>query len=217
MATAELDHIVIAAASLEQGEEFISAKLGVQPSPGGSHSNQGTHNSLLRLGKNQYLEIIAINPEGKKPDHPRWFNLDNPLLQKQIENQPRIITWVARTDNMEKALSQATYNPGTPRSASRGSLHWTFTFSEDGMLIQNGLLPHLIKWNTTDHPSSKLPESDIKLSKITAFHPSPSMIREHLKSLGLQNVLDLKISSEYEIGLEVTFNCPNGEVTLSGL
>lgn len=216
MATAELDHIVIAAANREQGEEFISTKLGVQPSPGGSHPNQGTHNSLLELGQKQYLEIIAINPKSKKPDHPRWFNLDSPLLQKQIENQPQIITWVARTDNMEEALSQATYHPGIPHTASRGSLHWTFTFSEDGTLIQNGLLPHLIEWNTTDHPSSILPESDIKLSRITAFHPSPSMIRKHLKSLGLQNVLDLKMSRKSEIGLEVTFNCPNGEVTLSG-
>lgn len=216
MSTVELDHIVIAAASLEQGEEFISSKLGVQPSPGGHHPNQGTHNSLLKLGKNRYLEIIAVNPESKQPDQPRWFNLDNPILQKQIKIQPQIITWVARTDDINDSLSQATYNPGIPHSASRGSLRWRFTFSESGTLIQNGLLPHLIEWNTPDHPSSKLPESKTEISKLKAYHPFPAMIRRHLKSLGLQHVLDLEKSCKSEIGLEVILNCPLGKVALSG-
>jgi hypothetical protein len=217
VSSAELDHIILATASLEQGEKFISSKLGVQPSPGGYHPDQGTHNSLLKLDQDRYLEIIAINPEGKKPEHPRWFNLDDPVLQKQIRKQPQIITWVARTDDMKDSLSQATYNPGIPHAASRGSLRWTFTFPKDGALIQNGLLPHLIEWDTPVHPSSKLPESKIEISRITAFHPSPAMIYRHLKSLGLQNVLDLEKSNESEIGLKIILNCPLGEVALNSL
>lgn len=216
LADAELDHIVIAAASLEQGEEFISSKLGIQPSPGGSHPEQGTHNSLLKLGSNQYLEIISIDPEAGKPNYPRWFNLDDPDLQKQIARRPRVITWVARTEDMESALSQATYDPGNPRSASRGSLRWTFTFSEDGAIVQHGLLPHLIEWHSPDHPSFRLPESATDITRIKAFHPSPDGIRESLESLGLQDVLELHESSGNNIGLEVTFNCPSGEVTLGG-
>lgn len=217
MSEIELDHIVIAAENLDQGEEYISSKLGVKPLAGGRHPHQGTHNSLLKLGKDKYLEIIAIDPEGKKPDYPRWFNLNDPVLQKQIKKEPKIITWVARTSNLTETIAQASYNPGIPRSASRGSLRWTFTFTKDGSLIQKGLLPHLIEWDSSDHPSSQLPESKVEINQMKGFHPEPPVIRGHLKSLGLQDTVIIEKSRPSDIGLEVTFKCPEGTVTLSEL
>lgn len=217
MISAELDHIVIAAANLRQGEEYISEKLGVQPVPGGSHPKQGTHNSLLKLEENSYLEIIAINPKAPEPDHPRWFNLDDPNLQKAISREPKVISWVARTSDIKKTISKATYNSGNPMSASRGDLSWTFTFQENGSLIEGGVLPPLIEWDTNEHPSSKLPESDIVLNQIKAFHSSPDLILDHLKSIGLEESLKIEKSNSNKIGLEATFHCPTGEETLYGL
>jgi hypothetical protein len=46
---AVLDHLVVAAATLEQGEDHLEAMLGVRPQRGGKHVAMGTHNSLLRL------------------------------------------------------------------------------------------------------------------------------------------------------------------------
>jgi hypothetical protein len=43
-----------------------------------------------------YLEIIAIDPDGVAPPHPRWFGLDEPALQRALEAGPRLIHWVAR-------------------------------------------------------------------------------------------------------------------------
>ena len=43
---------------------------------GGSHPGLGTHNALLSLGDESYLEIIAPDPTQPKPDHPRIFGLD---------------------------------------------------------------------------------------------------------------------------------------------
>lgn len=115
----EFDHVVIVAKTLSQGNQYIFEKLDVHPSAGGRHPNHGTHNSLLRLGETCYLEIIAINPDGIRPNHPRWLNLDDPKLQEQISIQPKVITWVARTNDLDRTLSEAMFNPGHPRPASR--------------------------------------------------------------------------------------------------
>jgi hypothetical protein len=44
-----VDHLVIAAASLEEGVAWCEATLGVTPGPGGEHPLMGTHNRLLRI------------------------------------------------------------------------------------------------------------------------------------------------------------------------
>lgn len=215
MLTAELDHLVIAAADLEQGKRYVKSKLGTEPSPGGRHAGQGTHNCLLKIGDSQYLEIIAIDPDAEEPGHPRWFNLDDPALQKSIARHPRLIGWVARTGNMKRACSAATYNPGKPVNARRGSLEWIFTFTKDGSLIEDGVLPALIEWKTSDHPSSSLPASQIDITKFEAFHPFPEVIRNHLASLRLNNVLEVNKAGALKTGLQVTFSTPRGKVTLN--
>jgi hypothetical protein len=62
----DIDHLVIGAASLEQGVAWCEATLGMAPGPGGVHAFMGTHNRLLRIDgpgfANTYLEIIAIDP-----------------------------------------------------------------------------------------------------------------------------------------------------------
>lgn len=213
MPAVELDHIVIAAKTLSQGNKYIYDKLGVRPSAGGRHSGQGTHNSLLRLEENRYLEIISVDPDAANPDHPRWFSLDDPKLQEQISTQPKVISWVARTTDLNQSLSEASYNPGHPRPASRGSLRWRFTFSDEGDLIEGGLLPHLIEWETESHPSRQLPRKQVSIDHIQAFHPDPDLIQQHLKSLDLQETISIEKSSKKH--LKIIFDCPAGKVTLS--
>jgi hypothetical protein len=45
----QLDHLVIAAATLEEGVAWCEATLGVTPGPGGKHPLMGTHNRLLSI------------------------------------------------------------------------------------------------------------------------------------------------------------------------
>ena len=45
----ELDHLVVAARTLEEGAAWVEAKLGVPMAGGGKHDLMGTHNRLLRL------------------------------------------------------------------------------------------------------------------------------------------------------------------------
>ena len=56
----ELDHIVIAAATLDEGTQFTEDLLGVLLASGGQHHFMGTHNRLLSLGPKTYLEVIEV-------------------------------------------------------------------------------------------------------------------------------------------------------------
>ena len=64
---AALDHLVVAATTLADGIDYIAEITGVAPQPGGKHVAMGTHNALVRLAEKVFLEIIAIDPAGKKP------------------------------------------------------------------------------------------------------------------------------------------------------
>ena len=94
-----IDHIVVVASSLDIGIKYVYEKLGVMPQKGGVHEKMGTHNYLLNLGNSTYLEVIAINPDSPKPGRPRWFGLDT----IETAAKPRLLTWVARTDDINAA------------------------------------------------------------------------------------------------------------------
>jgi hypothetical protein len=99
---ATLDHLVVAAATLADGIDYIAEIAGVTPQPGGKHAAMGTHNALVRLSERTYLEIIAIDPEGTRPPRPRWFGLDGIALQAELTERPRLIHWVARTTDIAR-------------------------------------------------------------------------------------------------------------------
>jgi len=56
--SAALDHLTVAALTLEQGVEHVRRCLGVVVPSGGAHPLMGTHSSLMRLGEAVFLEII---------------------------------------------------------------------------------------------------------------------------------------------------------------
>ena len=73
----ELDHIAVIAPSLAAGIAYVHDVLGVEPPKGGAHPQMGTHNHLLRLGEDVFLEVIAVDPDAPQPAHRRWFGLDD--------------------------------------------------------------------------------------------------------------------------------------------
>lgn len=72
-----LDHLVIGAASLEAGVEYVKEVLGVDIPAGGHHEKMGTCNHLMQLGKDVFLEVIAIDKTLAAPSRPRWYGLEN--------------------------------------------------------------------------------------------------------------------------------------------
>ena len=103
-----LDHLVVVARTLEEGTTYVEAVLGVEMSAGGKHPYMGTHNRLLSLGTDVFLEVIAIDPDAPKPPHRRWFGLD------AYDGAPRMMNWVCQTDDIDAALEDAPPGSGKP-------------------------------------------------------------------------------------------------------
>jgi hypothetical protein len=57
-----LDHFVVAIDHLGSGIDAFEALSGVRPVYGGEHPALGTHNALVSLGRDHYLEILAPRP-----------------------------------------------------------------------------------------------------------------------------------------------------------
>jgi hypothetical protein len=208
--------------------------LGITPSAGGEHEKYGTHNRLFKIATPgfpvAYFEIIAINPEAvieKKPPPTRWFDLDNKDLQSELKKSPRLIHFVANTDNIQDAR-HAWKAQGIDRGpiihASRktpkGLLQWQITVRQDGDRLFNGTLPTLIQWGKPEaadpmqlHPRNHLPRSGVSLKSLSVSHPSASKLQLAYDAIQLK---DIEIT-EGAPNILATLQTPKGLVTLESL
>ena len=178
-----IDHIVIGATNLILGTKTLETKLSTKFSPGGEHKTMGTHNKLLKLQSNIYLEIISNNPNVSKPSRQRWFSLDESSIKEKIKKSPRLLCWVLEVDNIEDTVKKCGYNPGEILQLSRDELTWKVTVPSNGKLVENGVLPVLIEWPSNQHPSKKLNNSKVSINKISLFHPEPYKIKNIISNL----------------------------------
>ena len=210
-ALAEPDHLVLGAATLAQGIEHVAELTGIAPHVGGKHVAMGTHNALVRLGQRFYLEIIAIDPDGSKPARPRWFDLDDPAMQAQLAERPRLIHWAARTHDLDAALAATPIPLGTPHPMARGDFRWRITIPDNGVRPAGGVLPTLLQWEGR-HPADNLPASGATLAQFAASHPTPDAMRKTLGALGLQDALTVTYGSPPR--LAALLRTPRGLVSI---
>ena len=221
---AQLDHLVVAAASLAEGVQWCERVLGVTPGPGGEHALMGTHNRLITVATpafaQAYLEIIAIHsgapcnrPEGAK----RWFDLDDPAMQLRLQQRgPQLVHFVARTARAQagvRALARLGLDRGEVLEASRmtaqGMLDWRIAVREDGQRLFFGMLPTLIQWGGV-HPADSMAPSGITLQSLQAHHPRPDALRACYEALGLTGIS----VTPGPPNLVATLQTPRGLVTL---
>lgn len=183
MAT-EVDHLVVACATLDEGAAWCRATLGAEPVAGGAHEGRGTHNLLLGLGP-AYLELIAPDPAQPAPPRPRAFGLDG----RAPGAPPGLVTYVARTDDLGATLLAATAW-GAAEAMTRGTLAWRIARppGEDGM---GWVLPHLIEWPDGVSVAARLPDSGLRLLALSAEHPDADAARAALASAGLGGVVSV--------------------------
>jgi hypothetical protein len=192
-----LDHLVVAAASLEQGVAWCASVLGVVPGPGGAHALFGTHNRLLRLdgATDAYLEIIAIDPAAtprRAPPLRRWFDLDDADLQASLlRHGPQLVHWVARTGEIGAAVERLAgqgWERGPVLEASRptpqGVLSWRITVRDDGRRLADGALPTLIQWGDR-HPARDLPPSGLSIRGLRGGGVHGPAVHGALEALGM--------------------------------
>jgi len=201
-----LDHFAISTTRLAQGASDIEAALGIALAPGGQHAAMGTHNRLLSLGPDEYLEVIAIDPEGTAPDQPRWFDLDN------FAGATRPTTWICQCPNLEAALAVAPDGTGVPWELQRGDLKWRMAVPKDGKLPFDGLFPALIEWQGDAHPAPRLPEVGVRLNKLRLISPQADGLRAALAPL--INDPRIEIVAGDTANMQATLATPSGEVVL---
>ena len=219
MDRSELDHIVIAAATLDAGVAWAEDRLGVKPMPGGQHGAMGTHNALLRLGPQCYLEVIAIDPSGLAPARPRWFSLDEPEMQARLAASPALITWVVRTPSLASACARVP-DLGEIMPMTRNAFRWKISVPDSGSLAWGGILPTAIQWEEGDdgvvhHPCEVLPESGCELVSLRLSHPAAvlgtSGIVALFRELRIAGPVDLKSGPK---SLAAVIRSPRGAVVL---
>jgi hypothetical protein len=197
--SARIDHLVIAARSLDEGVAWCTATFGVAPGPGGTHPLMGTHNRLLKIASadfpRAYLEIIAIDP-AQKPARSaafhRWFDLDDPTLQAALAREgPRLVHFVAEVPDAEAtlhALARHRIDRGRLLEASRdtpaGRLEWQITVRNDGQRLFYGALPTLIQWGPV-HPTDAMPASGLAMRSLQATHPRAADLSAALSAIGM--------------------------------
>jgi len=167
-----LDHLVVAARTLEEGGAWIESLLGVAPVPGGRHATMGTHNRLLGLGDVTYLEVIAIDPQAPPPARARWFSLDTPAMRARLAQGPALIHWVVRTDAIEEDVRQSK-EPLEILAFSRGPYRWRMALPPDGRLPGDGRSPTMIQWEGEQHPAVNLPASGCELVELVTTGHAP--------------------------------------------
>ena len=213
----ELDHIVVAARTLEEGRAWAREVLGVEAVGGGKHDGLATHNTLLKLNGRRYLEIIAIDPDAGAPNFPRWFGLDTAEVRDHIAHGPRLVAWVARCAGASDAIKQLAATPGyeanVVRSASRADFRWRFAFTPDGARIASGALPHLIQWKGEVHPCDRLPESGVSLTSLMPGAPEPEYISGMLEALRFSDAL-IQVGQSTASHLVAMLRTPLGSVVL---
>ncbi len=188
----ELDHLTIAAHTLDQGVAYVRDRLGIALPYGGEHPRMGTHNHLLRLGESLFLEVIAINPAAPAPSRPRWFQLDDPVLQAQLMRSPKLLTWVVRTDDIASTFLASSVQLGAIESMRRGDLQWLITFATDGILPEQGLMPSLIQWPAGPHPAGGMVDLGCSLERYEAVHREPARYRQALASIGADRSIHVR-------------------------
>jgi hypothetical protein len=191
MAT-KMDHLVIGAKDLAQGVGYVKHILGVEMPFGGVHELMGTHNHLMRLGEDVFLEVIAANPHIKSSGHPRWYGLDDPFVREQLEKSPVLLSWVVRTDDIHgltKSCDQFSF--GRPTEVSRGDLTWYFGLPEDGRLLAGGMAPYVMQWQADTHPASRMADLGCRLQQIEIYHPHVQWMETVLKSINADSFVRL--------------------------
>ncbi len=230
----QIDHLVIVAKSLEQGVQWCEATLGITPGPGGEHTLYGTHNRLFKVASPSnpmaYVEIIAIDPNAVRPKRAcptRWYDMDDPALQKAVALEPRLVHFVVNTPDI-KAARMAIRMQGIDRGpaihasrrTNRGTLNWQISVRADGQRLFDGCMPTLIQWGkpeATDplklHPRNTLTRSGVTLQSLEVIHPSAAKLQAAYDAIELNRVS----VTEGPANLKATLQTPKGVVVLESL
>lgn len=194
----ELDHLAVAASTLDEAVAHVEHALGISMMPGGKHGKFGTYNKLLGLDEGLYLEAIAIDPDAADPGRPRWFDLD------RFSGPPRLTNWVCQVSDMQAYVDGFSIDIGDIHDLDRGALRWKMAVPGSGRLPFDNLFPALIQWQGDLHPAGMLRASGCHLRRLVVYHP------DALDLAQLLGPLDKVVFDSGPAALRAEFETPHG-------
>lgn len=207
---ATIDHLVYAVPNLEKGIAKLEKKLGVQAIVGGKHLTKGTHNALINLGNQSYLEVIAVDPDNQIIKEPRWMGVDTDLVGGKLTR------WALKSSEIAEQVeflyqinpNLAKVEQGSRKKEDGTMLKWQLSLPLAHPQVE--ITPFLIDWADSIHPCSSLTQA-CSLIKLEATHPTPQDYRNLLSALNFP----LSIEKSDEVSLIATIETPNGFLKLS--
>jgi hypothetical protein len=206
---AVIDHLVYAVPALDQAIEHFESVTGIRPAFGGVHTGLGTHNALVSFGDN-YLELIAPDPDQPDPAGPRPFGIDE-------LHGPALVTFAIRPDTGETIdelvlrAKSAGFDPGeivpmSRRQPNGEELRWRLTFPQ---LEMGGAVPFIIDWGRTALPATTAP-GGVDLADFRVLHPNPPALRRAHDALNF--TMEIGTASEPSLGASI--KGPRGSLEL---
>ena len=156
-----VDHLIFGAPDLEEAVALLAVRTGVTAAPGGRHPAWGTHNALLALGPDVYLEILAPDPLRV----PTAAELEGRVAQAR-----------------EAGVALGDIGSGQRDVASGPPLR--FSFSDPLARPYDGIAPFLVHWGDTPHPARSAP-GGLRLLRFTGAHPRGRALGAALASFGV--------------------------------
>lgn len=187
------DHLTVIAPSLAEGVAHIRNCLGLDIPYGRVHDGMGTHNHLLRLGDDVYLEVIAVDPAAPPPERPRWFGLDDSgLVRRAWDEGFRLRGWVARTSGIAELLARNGEILGEEVRLTGSGRSFSFAVPPGGALPLAGLAPSVI--DRGGHPPSiaAMPDLGARLNSFIVEHPEPEEVAALYERLGVENPPEIR-------------------------
>lgn len=201
-----LDHLVIGIGDLVEGTRAFQTLTGVQPVVGGEHPTLGTHNVLVSLGPNRYLEVLAPVP-GRET---------NPMFASVAECETlKPVLWALATHDvaaLNKRVRDAGFDAEDPWPGSRvttegDTLRWTMFKMGPGAPAN---APFFTEWDEASlHPSESTPPG-CTLASLEVTSPDDVELRRFFATIGF----DLPVTAGPP-ALKVSLQTPNGLVTLA--
>lgn len=176
----KLDHLILGISDLDKGISDFEELTGVRAQFAGVHPNIGTHNALMSLGDEMYLEIIA-------PQVPN-AELNGPFGGFEHFTELTPVGWVVssglsaiETQFNQSAIRHTGIVPGSRMSPSGMVLSWETIFltQENGINMN----PFFIEWSPdTQHPSLSNPTGCSLVDYTIAIGEGPSIVN-HLMDI----------------------------------
>ncbi len=203
-----VDHLVYAAPDLADGIATVERLFGCPVVPGGRHEDWGTRNALVSLGDTCYLEIIGPDLQPSIDGDPVLFGID-------ALEEPRLVTWAAKSSDLEAGIERTSsagvdlgaVSPGSRALPNGAVLSWRLT--DPFARRADGVVPFLIDWGESRHPASMLPRG-CELVDLKITHPDVPLVDAALDAIGVP--LDVIAG---EAGITATIRTPNGIVELA--